>query len=577
MSYRVILLVDESSAMKYAMPPPRGMSASGRGPAKTRSELVATAINVVLARICDTSDSSIALVGYRTGEDGTAEIQSRWSGNLAGSPFITTEEISRSPLRVEQRQRRSRTPGVDDEVIDFPIWYEPTTDGDAPQSAAFSFIEDLLDKQPQEDQTLVVHISSDDSSDGSPAEIISRITSGDSIDPAPLLLLARLPTPGETVPPSIFPSEPTFLPNDRAREAFEHSSELPGYMVNALRARKINVLENAHGLVHDAGMVELTHLLSLVKEFLAHLEEEPIDPPMDDEEGSEDDGGENDTGENDEQPEDEAGASGDDTSASIAPLSPEQPALVLFLVDRSVSADQHDEQDNVYCKLQTAVGNQLEKIVKLQSNAVDVGVITYGTDDAGNEDIRFVPEELVGNGECIRDIDLRDHALRIEESEERISNGAGGIIEVEHERPILFEHQASKDSTLLPVLTRTAEIISLWQLAHVSSSMPPIVLNFSRGDFETADIEQGTAALDQDTTFYNVVLTESDHVTVSCPDTAENINHPAIVSLWESSSLLLHAEQLAEEKAGVEPGSRGLVVNGNFAHLLYAIRLALPG
>jgi hypothetical protein len=554
------------------------LSRSGSGePGKARAELVATTINSMLSRLANApGSSSIALVGYRTRDDDTADVGLRWDASLGEETFVDTDKLADSPIRIEQRTRRASSSGEQGESIDFPIWYEPELAGEAPQTAAFEFVAALVNEISENDETLVVHITSSSSSDGDPSELINTFKSDGEANSPCLVVQARLAADDATVPAIVFPSNPAFLPNDEVKGLFRQSSRLPAHLINALLDRKLQVLERACGIVFNAGLVEVSHVLGLIPTFLGHLEEEPIfpEPPPEDPDPEP-------TPDDDPEPETETGdeATSDLTTANAPSISPDQPALVLFLVDRSISANNVLYENNVYRRLQLELGNQLEKIIKLQSNAVEIGIITYGVNGDGNDEVQTLPESLDADGsnEGIRDIHILDHALRVEESEEQIADGIGGAFPVWHERPFLFDHGPTSSSSLNGALSNAMRIISDWQTAHSQSSLSPVILNLTRGEFDADDLQACEASVATGTYFYNVIFTESDHVTLSCPSTSEEIQEPILAQLWGQTSPLQDGEHIAAKRSSVQPGARGFVINGTFPHLLYSIRLALSG
>jgi len=236
---------------------------------KSRSASVATFVNANLAQLQTHAGLEIGLVGYRTDASGSPFVGSRWAGPLAGSEFVPADRLGGSELRIENRTRK--LPSGGSEEVSFPIWYDPTTEGQAPRKAAFEHAARILTDQvakahPGTMPPLVLHICTDVSSDGSPLEAVRSIQALTTNLGSSLVFHLQLAL-GSGVPAACYLATRAHIPQGLGRDLFDAASILTLPFVNALKEAKVMVNSGARGVVCHARPLDLQRFLSLLKAY----------------------------------------------------------------------------------------------------------------------------------------------------------------------------------------------------------------------------------------------------------------------------------------------------------------------
>ena len=592
MSGCVILLIDESADMNSKVARNSPGAPAGGAPAKAKSESVATSVNSLLNKLSQQSDVDIAIVGYRTGAGGAADIGARWGGGLAGRTFVKSQDLSSAPVTVERRVRNVAKPGMprEEQTIEFPIWYQPVLGEKAPQVAAFEFCQQLLASSNGDKQPLVIHISAGASSDGNPLKVVQSIQQSSSAGGPPLVMQAHLGS-SDNVPATLYPANRAYLNPGPIRDFFEGSSVLPDPFVQVLKGQNTKVVPNARGMIFNASMLDLTRLLNLIHTHIqgdgaapavsrpaapaisapatsAPVAQAPATsatpPPLPTDASSP-----------------MAASSADETPATLGAVSRENPALVAFVLDRSLDSAQAGSAENSFTKLRDQLIDSCGVATKIGEGAIDVAIISYGADGAGQADVRSTLAGNLSGRSFARDDELLDGALRDESFTEERSNGVGGIMTVPHIRPILVELEPAQLAPMLPAFAQAAQVVASWCSEHPSPGVPPIVLHLTRGKAASNDaaaaaelIKSCRDGAGNACVLYHVVAADDDQPAVSYPDNPGDLASGELQQLWQLSSPLLCRHELSDENDAVKPESRGFVVNGKFNLLFDAIKRA---
>lgn len=601
----VILLIDESAAMESPLQEsagPIGGSTPGKTP-KSRAESVATAVNAVLKRLANGPDFDLALVGYRT-QDDEAIVETRWGGALAGRQFVATAELADTPIVVEQRVRKLPNPAgfgppIEDPV-DFPVWYEPNTGGKAAQVAAFRYCRELLEEWvssagPNPGVPMIVHIFAGGTGDGNPHQAVQDIMTLDWPTGSPLVLQAHLCT-SQTVPPTLFPSNRYYLPVGPQKDLFSRCSPLPGSLLAALKEDKFTIQENAVGMMYHARMLDIVKFLKLID---THTQNWPARPvlntiPLADtiaaddtvvETVSEELSGslpEVDTTEDtyEAMPFDDHDIF-DESASELeqdSTLEVERAAVVVLLLDRSLENPYDGNTASAFARLQDHANDLLGRMAKKRSGQLSVAVVSYGTDVAGDSEVRTTWEGDLAGQVLVSDADLAEGALRVEEFEQQVPNGVGGLMTVPVKKSVFVELEPTAATTMSEATAAVSEILLGWCDNHPQSCLPPVVIHLTRGEFEPGEIAAAMTELCTaetaagSTLVYHLVVTEQPHASVVFPASNEQLEPGPLQELFEHTSLPVDVERLASEKPQImQPTSRGLVVNGKIDLILDAI------
>ena len=684
MSVGIVLLIDESSAMDTAAAMGGTGGASSSGPAKTKAESVATAVNALVARLAQAGDCEVALVGYRSTADGQSDVGTRWGGALTGREFVSAAEAAAAPAAIEQRLRRVRNEaGLTEELpVQFPIWYRPELGEKAPQIAAFEYCRQLLERWSPasggQGQPLVLHLWSGAAGDGNPLKAVKSLQEALVHGASPLVMHVHLGTAASTMA-ALFPANRAYLPAGPQRDLFDRCSPLPSHLVESLKAAGVPASGAARGMVYNAKMVDVTRALGLAATHVqktlegaasiapvvaapvvkpagagpklgpaiikpppapprtpaakplaekpptavsppampkfakppvapaavppaAPIAPEPIAPEpitpafFDDDLLFADSAPPLAAGPTSSDPSSESPSTGevnDDVSmadltslaspSATPSISPDSPGCLVLVLDRSVADPYAADLANVCSKLLTQLGDMTAEVVKAGKGAIEVAVATYG-DSGGDVDIRTTLEGGLAGKTFARDSELLSGAVRVDEYEDQVSDGIGGLIVIPRKRPVLVEVEPTGAARMQPAFQAVAGLLRQWCANHADASLSPVVVHLTRGCAEPDDVQSAAAELASITTLggapvtlYHAVTTETRHASVVYPDGDAALETDSLKALWKTASPLLFGDTLAEEKPAIRPGSRGLVVNGKFFLLVDAFKRASSG
>jgi hypothetical protein len=602
----VVFLIDESAGMSAVM---GDMVAAGRVSVKPNAERIATALNAVLDQLTRGPDFDVALLGYQADGAGSVNVGSRFGGALAGREFVGTGELRAHPLRVETRMRKLPAPGglgpPREEQISFPVWYVPALGSKAPQIAAFNYCRELLTRWLATaglapGVPLVMHVFSGAAGDGNPQRAVDELLNLSAPSGPPLIIQAHVASSASTVT-ALYPSSHVYLTVGSARDVFRRASPLPPQLVAALKEAKVPVNAGARAMLYNAMIADIIRALGLV---VTHTKDWPSKAaclaPLPDTAAT---------------PGLAAAvavpavpavaAAGPGEGVGAAPLAPapmpeitpaveapaptpdlaagaaEKAVLLLLVLDRSVAEPFSGNTQNAWAKLQEYANELLKEVSALQEAAGDVAVVSYGLDAAGQVEVRTTFDGPLAGQTIVPHAALQTGALRVEEFQEEISNGLGGLITVTRRKPIFVELEPTGGASPVEAFAAAARIATDWCQQHPNACLPPIVLHLTRGQVEQDAVEQAAGQLKNvasaagPAAFYHLVVTETPHPSVAYPKAADELDAPGLKSLWQLTSPLLGCQRLAADRPRITAESRGMVVNGKFDLLLAGVQQAL--
>jgi hypothetical protein len=528
------VLIDESSEMATPI----------AGGTKSKSEGVATAVNSLLNQLTAGPDVQVAIVAY--GGDETPGARVRWAGPLAERSLVSSTELAEAPVTVEDRVRR--IPGVGgagiarEETIRFPVWYVPQTLGAGDFGEAVEFVVRMLADQGGDGSgkpPLVLHVCGE-----MPA--VAELVAGSIHTALRSAIWCHLHLgSSDRIPAGLYPSSAQRLASEQAEALFEASCIMPESMIGALRAAQVAVGPGARGLAYQATMGDLIRFLALAKAYASAGSGavSPVGLP---------------------QP-----TVGSDLAAPPAAVVSEpstdraqpfsvseayQRVALIVLADRSEA----DAASGVWLRRQEQINDLLGRIAKRAGGDTEVALIAYGGDsvDAGFRG------PLEGRT-LVPDVDLADGAIRMEEVVEKVSNGIGGLVELRRSRPILMQCDPSGlVQDLEPAVAALSEVVLQVQDPQVL----PLILHVTGGDYSAEMIASAGAKLAElgDLVVYHSIVPEMPKPTLAYPASADPIQDPSIAALWQITSPLAGAEQIATRRRTVTSDSRGLVVGAKF-------------
>ena len=587
----VLFVIEESSAA----------GARVAGGTKSKIESLATALNSLLNQLGAQPCIDVAVVGYRSADDGSPDVGCRWGGGLTGQTFVPSHRLAESPLAVEDRVRKIPAPGgigvASEKTVRFPVWYVPVLSDAAGRESAFEYCSNLLGDWlagagPNAKPPLVI-------------DLIAEATDGDSFQ-AGVDLLRGLDSPGgpplvchanlgssDRIPATLYPSDGTHLPPGAISELFSCADVLPLALADAIRAQKVVVNPGARGLIYNAAMIDLIRFLSMVKAYASY------NPPATDEitfsaQVAEEttvapattvNSAVQQTVEPGEVSAAEAGvAPGTNSSVDgrVDQIHAIQSSLVLLLVDRSLEDPSQEAALAIWGRMLEEANRLLAEISKRGLGTVETAVLCYGADTAGQGEVVGGFSGPLAGRTLVRDNELADGAVEIREVTEKVSNGIGGLIEITRKKPIFIDLEPTLAAGCSAAFAAARKLIDAWHGDSPADRTLPIVVHLTKGRFNPGEIEDAVDRLHQSGTsatplFYSIVFTEYVHRSLAYPADQTRIDDRELIGLWQLSDPLVGRTELAAKKPAVSVQSRGFVVNGKFDLLIDAIEAVSAG
>lgn len=238
---------------------------------KTKAQAVADAINRLLQNLvikCAKSEGvrdyyDVGVIGYG------ATVGPAFSGPLAGRDLAPISAIADAPARIEERNKKvdDGAGGLIDQLIKFPIWFDPVANGGTPMCQAISRAQDVLrnwvsshgDSYPP----IVIHITDGESTDGDPSSAMANLKSLATSDGNTLLFNLHL-SANPSAQTIMFADSPVGLPDEYARMLWEGASQLTPFMrSSAQQEHGITLSDGAKGFVLNGDLVAIIQALDI--------------------------------------------------------------------------------------------------------------------------------------------------------------------------------------------------------------------------------------------------------------------------------------------------------------------------
>jgi hypothetical protein len=549
----VLLLVDESSAMSTIM---RDKTADGTESVQSNAQRIATAVNSLLRQLSEGPGCDVAVVGYRSDAEGKADVGVRWPATLKESEFVASDSLP-AAARVENRTRKVPLAdgSVRSESVAFPVWYESTLGSKAPQIAAFTFCRDLIQRRSGKrgGAAIIIHVFSGASSDGNPQRVIDELTKA----PDATFVVQCHVAASSTLVTTAFPSKQAFVASGMARDLFARGSELTEAMRDLVESFKVPVQSGARAVVHNAKMSDVFRCLQLAKQYVAgNTAATPSPLP----------------------------SSGPVALASLppSPSAAESPAalagpiggsvvLVVLVLDRSVEDPFSGKLPNACSRLSEA-GNEFLKLLTakdFRDLPIHAAIVSYGVGGDGAPEVRATFDGPLAGRAVVPNSELLQGAIRVEECETQVSNGAGGLITMTKKTPIFFDVEPTACASPQAALAAASTIVADW--LGINAGGRAIVLHLTRGGHVVSDIAAAAsefgAAIPESRrpALQNLVLTEVPHMSLAYPDTEDEISIDSLMAWWRASGALPHWQALqAAKRPYITAGSKAFVINGKY-------------
>lgn len=244
-----LFLLDQSGSMQDFFP----------GTSRRKADLAADTINRLLQELvvrCAKSEGvrnyyDVGVIGYGD------QVSPAFGGALAGRELVPIREIADNPARIEERSKKVEdgAGGLVDQIVKFPIWFDPVASNGTPMcqatSLAYKILSGWLKEHPDCFPPVVMHITDGESTDGDPSENLLKLSRLASTDGNVLLFNIHLSSSADVQPIS-FPATPAGLPDQYAHMLFNTSSVLPPFYLRVAKDYGFDLSEGARSFVLNA-------------------------------------------------------------------------------------------------------------------------------------------------------------------------------------------------------------------------------------------------------------------------------------------------------------------------------------
>lgn len=209
------------------------------------------------------------------------------------------------------------------------------------------------------------------------------------------------------------------------------------------------------------------------------------------------------------------------------------PGYIVLLIDQSFSMDygfgEHGTRAEECAK---AVNRVIRETVLACTdgeeikNSCDISVIGYGkfrdnADNAFSGELASKPVATIQ--------ELTENCLRIESIKRKVSDGAGGLVEIDDQFPIWIEPAAGGSTPMAAAFTMASDLVQQWIENH-QGSFPPVVINITDGEANTpksaeiaANVLKSLNTEDGKTLLLNAHIAGGDEAEIVLPAAPEQI------------------------------------------------------
>ncbi len=266
-----------------------------------------------------------------------------------------------------------------------------------------------------------------------------------------------------------------------------------------------------------------------------------------------------------------------------AEISRDNPSCFLFLIDQSGSMEDEISVGSESQQLANGVADSINtwlqelsiKCAKSEGvrNYYDIGVLGYGSDVAPGFIGPLAGRELISISE------IADSPASLDEHSNKVSDGAGGIVDQSVRIPVWFEPVAKGGTPMCRAAKEANRILEAWITDH-PDAFPPTVIHITDGaatDGNPTDRLKELTDLstsDGNVMLFNIHLSAKEQIeAVSFLDSPDNLPDTYSKMLFETASPLTPTMRALAKEHGFETSedSHCFVLNGDLVLLVQAI------
>jgi len=213
-------------------------------------------------------------------------------------------------------------------------------------------------------------------------------------------------------------------------------------------------------------------------------------------------------------------------------------------------------------------------------NSCDISVIGYGQ---MKDPVVNAFSGALATKPVVTIQELTEHCLRVETIKRKVSDGAGGLVEIDDQFPIWIESAAVGETPMAEAFERASILVREWINGH-HSSFPPIIINITDGEANSlpkakvaAETLTQLETKDGKTLLINAHISEGTEPEVILPSSVEQLPKGDSYAqfLFELSSELppLMLERAAASGWNPLPYARGFVYKAKLETLIQLLEI----
>lgn len=275
-----------------------------------------------------------------------------------------------------------------------------------------------------------------------------------------------------------------------------------------------------------------------------------------------------------------------------ADISRANPACFLFLVDQSGSMEapiggseelKMDVAANVLNRTLDEISQRCSSGDDIR-NYFHIGILGYTTDPSNYPKITSVLPGTTTESPFLQIGEVVDVAEVVEKTV-KVSDGAGGLVEIDQVFPMWIEPSAEYGTPMCATLQRATYALNQW-IAQNPDSYPPIVIHITDGMSTDGNPEpygrevMNLSTNDGNVLVFNLHLSESPARPVQFPSLEEGLPGQFAELLFRMSSVLPQSfRDLAGTMAGISvaENARGFVYNARIEELVHFLDIGTRG
>ena len=256
------------------------------------------------------------------------------------------------------------------------------------------------------------------------------------------------------------------------------------------------------------------------------------------------------------------------------------PGLLMILIDQSGSMDAPFENGKSRAEVAALVVNRCIQEIMLKCTSMEktkdrcfILVFGYGAPTA-NPKANGEKAYLIVGGKAS---EVETQKIRIDSFKKKISDGAGGLIEMDYKLGIWVEPCVEGDTPMEAAFSKAEEYATHWVLEH-PDNFPPIVINITDGaPNDAADAETAARSLmkiattDGNLLLFNAHISDNPKTKKLLPASDSELSTPLEKLMFRLSSEIPTAMIDLAKNAGLEnaqTGSRGVIINAEAKDLI---------